>query len=71
MKTACPRCGQGWVLQYRIRGFAEIVNVCDECDALWKDGQEIAATNFVAMSTYLCSLGLRGEWKELQELTTE
>jgi hypothetical protein len=71
MKIACPRCGQDWVLRYRIASVGATVSVCGECEALWRDDQEIAATNFIDMSTYLCSLGLRGEWKELQPLTSE
>ena len=62
----CPRCDQqGTVLTVRINATSEIVHLCDECDALWPWGVEVAANTFSDFATYVKPLGLRGLWSEV------
>jgi hypothetical protein len=66
----CPRCDQqGTVLRVRINGTGEVVNLCDECDALWPTGVPVGATGFVDFTTYLGQPGLRALWSEVTVLT--
>jgi hypothetical protein len=68
MKTLCPRCNQGWILAFCIRENGKIVNICEECEALWPAEKTIEANNFDDMVTYLKSFGLKGLWIDLEEL---
>ena len=62
----CPRCDQQRsVHRVRIIATGEIVHLCDECDALWPSGVEVARTWFQDFSNYVAPLALRGVWKEL------
>jgi len=64
---SCPACHhQGWLYPSVIKATGEKVVVCDECEALWKDGEPIVLETSVGMSTYLKSLGLEGTWNELE-----
>jgi hypothetical protein len=69
MSISCPRCdGQGEVATYRVRRTGEHVRVCDECDAVWLDGEEVAPGTFVDLSKYLEQRGRPGLWSELAPL---
>jgi uncharacterized protein (DUF983 family) len=68
MKTWCPRCNQGWVFDSRVRATGQLVRVCEECEALWSDKVPVAESNFEDMATYLRSIGLKGEWSEIDTL---
>jgi len=68
----CPRCdGQGEVSQVKIKKTGEIVHLCDECDALWKSGDDVVFSKFVDFSTYVEQFGLEGTWDEVEELAGE
>jgi transposase-like protein len=69
MKTWCPRCNEGWVIDVRIRARGEIVYVCEECEALWTDPQKIDLSNFTDMAAYLRVFGLKGDWNELERVS--
>ncbi len=62
----CPRCNQGWVMDVRIIPVARDAFVCQECDALWFERDEIAATSFVDFGTFLLQHGGKGLWSELE-----
>ncbi len=65
----CPRCdGQGTVHEVRIRLNGEIARLCDECEALWREGTEVSASSVVDFSTYVRPLGLRGLFEEVEIL---
>jgi NAD-dependent SIR2 family protein deacetylase len=66
MKTRCPRCEQGWVLNTRIKTSNEEIHVCEECEAAWIKGTRITFENFVDMSSLLKAKGLNGKWAELE-----
>ena len=69
MALPCPRCdGQGAVADYTVQQTGEDVRVCDECDALWPDGVEVARATFVDLSMYLGQRGRPGLWSELTPL---
>lgn len=65
----CPRCDQqGTVFTVRINSTGELVNLCDECDALWPSGKPVRAADFVDFSTYVRPIGLKGHWTEITVL---
>jgi len=65
MRTWCPRCNQGWVLEARINATNEPVSVCEECEATWVESKPIVFETFVDMSTMLKAKGLSGTWSDL------
>jgi hypothetical protein len=68
----CPRCDQqGTVLKVRINATAEVVHLCDECDALWPDDVSVTATGFRDFSQYVAQFGLQGTWSEVTMLGDE
>ncbi len=67
----CPRCDQGDVNKVRVNKTGEIVHVCEECEALWPSGIDVASTGFIDFKTYVTPLGLEGLWSELTELESE
>lgn len=64
----CPRCDQGYVQRMRILKTGETVHVCEECDALWPWGVDVAPTGFIDFRTYVSPIGLEGLWSELRAL---
>ena len=67
----CPRCDeQGEIVKAQIIATGEVVQICNECDALWPAGTQVGPTGFVDFSTYVRPLGLRGLWDELTLLRT-
>jgi hypothetical protein len=66
MTNLCPRCDeQGTVATYLVRQTGEHVRVCDECDALWPDGVQVAPNTFLDLTDYLGQRGRPGLWTEL------
>ncbi len=64
----CPRCNQGEVNRVIIIKTEEVVNICEECDALWPSGVNIGPSDFIDFATYVKPFGLRGLWSELKVL---
>ena len=68
----CPRCdGNGLVHLVQIKATAEVVHLCDECDALWPSGVAIQFDSFVDFSEYVKPIGLRGRYEEIDRLPDE
>jgi hypothetical protein len=55
----------------RINSTGEVVHLCDECDALWPAGVEVAPSGFQDFSTYVAQFGLKGLWREVTALDSE
>jgi len=66
MKTRCPRCDQGRILHARVRATGMEVSVCEECEALWPAGTDVAPNNFADLKTHLQKCGMKGDWSELE-----
>lgn len=64
----CPRCGQGSVCPYRVVATAEILQVCDECEAVWPPGIDPTPTGFANLEDELARRGLPLGWEQLKEL---
>ena len=64
---ACPRCDQGPIVTKVVVATDEVVRVCEECDALWPDTEEPAASGFVDLTDFLAERGRPGLWSELVE----
>ncbi|MEZ6119640.1 MAG: hypothetical protein R3C28_24165 [Pirellulaceae bacterium] len=55
----------------RILKTDETVHVCEECEALWPSGVDVAPTGFIDFKTYVSPKGLKGLWSELEELPSD
>lgn len=70
--TTCPRCDhQGSIGAIRIKRLDRIVNVCDECDALWLvpiREDPLYGRDFVDFSLFLQESGIAvdaSEWESV------
>ncbi len=61
----CPRCDQGNIVKATILKNGEQIRICEECDAMWKAGDEVSDETFTDYSSYVEPLGLKGLWTEL------
>ena len=62
----CPRCDQqGTIHKVRINATGEVVQLCDECDALWPSGVQVSVETFLDFSTYVKQFDLKGLWTEV------
>ena len=53
---ACPRCGQDWVVEVRLRHINLLARFCPDCEALWP-GVQPRKDNFVDYGTFMKSHG--------------
>lgn len=49
----------------RINATGEVVQLCDECDALWPSNVPVTKNGFVDFATYVKPMGLHGRWGEV------
>ncbi|MEX5298431.1 hypothetical protein RCG67_06590 [Kocuria sp. CPCC 205292] len=54
----CPDCEYGTVAHYRVEATGEVVQVCDECDALWEAEEDLTAPSVTTIERYLSLRGL-------------
>ena len=66
IKTWCPRCDQGWVVEVYIEPLEQIAYFCDECEALWFDGNNITQASFVDYSTFMEERGFSNVYDKLR-----
>jgi len=66
MRSECPRCGQGVLCIAKIKKTGESIVVCDECEALWTEGQEPTGGGFQDLVTFLRSKGINEGWGALE-----
>jgi transposase-like protein len=53
-KVVCPRCdGNGLVYKARISDLNKAVYICNECEAMWQEGEMISNHKFQDLSTYI------------------
>lgn len=64
----CPRCGQGSVSSYRIGATAELLQVCDECEAVWPPGIDPTPTGCANLEDELARRAQPPGWEQLAEL---
>jgi transcription elongation factor Elf1 len=70
-KIWCPRCDQGWVVQVYIKGLEQHGYLCDECEALWFDVENITQFNFVDYSTFMEAKGFGRPYEQLKSVDRE
>lgn len=51
----CPRCQQAYLLKAKIKKINKVIFLCEECEAIWLENQDINLLNFVDFGTYLVS----------------
>ena len=69
MKTWCPRCDQGWIGRFRYEKTGEVVLVCEECEALWTDNENISADHFTDFTAYFAAKNESVKWTDMDELS--
>lgn len=53
-KAVCPRCdGNGLIYKAKILDLNTQLYICDECDACWKEYNEIDIKTFLDLQTFL------------------
>lgn len=52
----CPRCNQGWVAIER--NFEKTIYICDECESMWLDKNNISKEIAIYFPEYIQNLGL-------------
>ncbi len=58
----CPRCGQGPVVMRKVIATAELIAVCEECEAVWPAPTEPSPRGFEDLGEFLAARGLTPEW---------
>ena len=54
MDLICPRCdGNGWIQRVKIVDLGIEINICDECEASWNEGEAITLANFKYLNQHL------------------
>lgn len=62
----CPRCdGQGSIQRVRVNATGEVVQLCNECDAMWVANELPSLDSFQDFGTFMQSKGLQGLWSEI------
>jgi hypothetical protein len=70
--TECPFCdGQGSVCKARIVKLNRIIYICDECDTIWLDRNDIKETNSNRFDEFMKQNGLLPLWSELTIIKRE
>ncbi|GHH99912.1 hypothetical protein [Neobacillus kokaensis] len=65
----CPFCdGQGVICKAEIKALGRIIYICDECDTIWLDGEEINEENCKRFDDFMNQYGLQPEWTELSDI---
>ena len=64
----CPRCEQGLVVLALIRKTGEPICICDECDAVWVNSENIQKVNFIDYTEFMSERNLDPLWNELEIL---
>lgn len=70
--TECPFCdGQGIVCRASIKKIDRIIYICDECDTIWLESNEIKETNCSSFVSFMEQNGLLPLWSELTHIERE
>ena len=54
----CPVCDYGTVVCYHVIATGDLVQVCDECDALWEAEEDLTSPSVSRIEQYLSLRGL-------------
>ena len=60
----CPYCEQGRVIKAKIKKNGRIINICEECDTVWKG--EIDLLTGISFEAFMKKQGYEGIWNELE-----
>lgn len=61
----CPCCKQGRLFHVVVRESRRKGILCEVCEAFWIDEANIAATTYERFAVHMATLGLPGNWDEL------
>ena len=67
----CPRCQQAYLLKAKIKKINKVIFLCEECEAMWLENQDINLLNFVDFGTYLVSHRLQPLWDEIEVIPSK
>lgn len=72
MQVYCPFCdGSGVVYKAIVTKLSSCIFICDECDTVWENGQEIIEGNCLSFKYYMTPHGLKPLWSELSNIEKE
>lgn len=60
----CPRCGQGYIYEVKIKKNNQTIFICEECDAVWFLVKDIGVTPFIDYGLFMQGLGYSSRWDE-------
>ena len=70
-KHWCLGCDQGWVVPVRIIKIDKIIFLCEECETVWNNENDIGTMKPVNFTNFMKENNLEGLWSELEELPIE
>jgi Zn-finger nucleic acid-binding protein len=65
----CPFCEvQGIICKAEVKKLARTIYICDECDTIWLDGDEIKEETCLRFDEFMNQYGLQPLWSELDHI---
>ncbi len=64
----CPYCLQGEILNAKIIKTNEIIQICDECDTVWKSSEIISDKTGRALDLFMKHRNCSCSWREFEIL---
>jgi ribosome-binding protein aMBF1 (putative translation factor) len=64
----CPMCDAGVIARYRVNATGESIQVCDECDSVWEEADELPGPATATVGQFLAARGLPLLWSQLSAL---
>jgi hypothetical protein len=61
-------CDAGVIAPYRVNATGETIKVCDECDSVWEETDELPAPATTTVEQLLAARGLPLLWSQLSAL---
>lgn len=69
MQVYCPLCeGQGVVYKARVTKLNCVIYICDECDTIWQNGNDISEESCAGFDTFMSEHKLPPLWSELSNI---
>ena len=64
MNIICPYCEQGGIIKAKVKKNNRIINICEECDAVWIG--EILEETGMTFEKYMEQRGYTNSWDEIE-----
>ena len=64
----CPGCDEGVLSRYWVNATGETVQVCNECDSMWEEADDLPAPATTTVEHLRAARGLPLLWTQLSAL---